>query len=204
MIQSVRISQKVLKARVSSGARQTFVSIKSGGRRVRAVFVGRQGPKGADGEKFFPTTATRFTSFVGNAAPETEVSDSPIALPLAPSPSRTVERGMANWWNAQAARVHPEAIGDAFRLRVTVLARPVNPVSIPILICEINIAADGDAPRVITAERQPITGGGFQEVSFNFEAFAGAIFLMNGGRISLRSFGGSVIIKDPRLLIKEG
>lgn len=204
MINSVRVSQRVIKARVTSGARKTFVSIKSGGNRVKAMFVGTQGPAGADGEKFFPTTATRYTNFVGDGVAETIISEVRIFLPLIPVAGRTFERGMVGWWNPTDSRIEPETIGDAFRLRLTLLARPVNPVSIPVLIVEINNAADIEPPRIIAVEKQPITSGAFEELSFNFEAFAGANVFLNGGLITLRTFGGSAVIKDPRLLVKEG
>ena len=200
MISSIRINQTVIKAHITSATRKTVISISSKNR-VKAFVIGKQGPKGADGATFHPTTATRFTSFIGDGIIEAEISDAPVALPLLPVLNRTIERGMANWWNG---RIRPEAAGDAFRIGVTVLARPVNPVSIPILICEISINANGDPARIIRAARQSVTGGAFQELSFTFEVFAGATMLANGGRISLRSFGGSTIIKDPRLLIKEG
>jgi hypothetical protein len=49
MIRSVNVTQKVILARVTSGGRKTYVSIKSSGSRVKAFFIGRQGPRGADG-----------------------------------------------------------------------------------------------------------------------------------------------------------
>ena len=81
MIRSVRINQTVIKARITSGARQTVVSIKSVNR-VKGFFVGIQGPKGADGATFIPGSGTRFTNFVGNGIAETTVTETPISLTL--------------------------------------------------------------------------------------------------------------------------
>lgn len=51
MIQSVNITQRKITARVTSSGRKTLVTVNSPNR-VKAVFVGTRGPKGADGAGF--------------------------------------------------------------------------------------------------------------------------------------------------------
>jgi hypothetical protein len=165
---------------------------------------GVQGPEGGAGPMFAPTADTRYTNFVGSGLVETAISESRVALPLTPTTLRTVERGLASWWNSTTSRISPEASGDAFAVRLTLLARPASPALLPVLIAEINNATDVEPVRIIASERQSLTGGAFEEISFNFEFFAGANFFANGGKLTLRSVAGDCVVKDPRLLIKEG
>lgn len=159
---------------------------------------------GPAGPAFLPTTGVRFTQFVSDGIAETVIDNLKTALPLIPDPARTVEQGMAGWWNSTTSRITPELVQDAFRFRLSVFTRPVIPATVPILIVEVDAAASGNPELIVAAEKQSVTSGSFEILTFNFDLHAGTNLFANGAKITLRTVGGNVIIKDPRLLIKEG
>ncbi len=69
MIKGVQITQKIIKAEITSGARKTVVSVKSGNR-VKGYFVGVQGPAGRDGaaENRFDFRAVAQSNLSGHRA----------------------------------------------------------------------------------------------------------------------------------------
>lgn len=144
----------------------------------------------------------RYTNFVGNATTETNINSTRTAIPLTPLVSRTVEQGAASWWDSVNSRLRPDALLSSFSLRLIVLVRPVNPANLPIVIFEMNNAPDLDPARIVAAEKQPVTDANWDELGFTILGYAGANLVLNGGKLSLRTYGGNVVIKDPRLLVR--
>ncbi len=64
MIKAVHITQKVLKAHITSGARKTIVSVKSNNR-VKAAMIGIRGLPGADGASTTSVSKTAFQNLGG-------------------------------------------------------------------------------------------------------------------------------------------
>lgn len=64
MIKSVEITQKVIKAQITSGARKTIVSVKSNNR-VQAATIGIRGLPGADGASTTSVSKTAFRNLGG-------------------------------------------------------------------------------------------------------------------------------------------